>query len=111
MYRVHAIRPPFRELAIKVGEIRSKSVPVQIDNVIGINGMNCRDASVIPKLKPRVGGISWLIQDVVSRYPWVAFVMCSKLLPQPNSTILKVLVNPKTGYMSRIIRMPILLRD
>lgn len=76
--------------------------------MVGVNGMNGRDAPVVPLLKAGMSWICGFVQDVVARNPGIPLIVFRKFFPEPDCTVLEVFVNPKGSYMGRVICMPIL---
>lgn len=73
-----------------------------------IYSMYSFDAPIIPYLQARMRGIRRLVQDIIPRDPRVIDIVRGELFPEPDSTVLKVLVRPERGDVCRIIGMPIL---
>lgn len=85
---------PFLVGVAKVREIRCEGVPVEEDDVVGVNGPNGWEDSVVKIDDPSLVWVSGLIECVVPSNPFVSLVVLCELLPQPNSAVLEILVIP-----------------
>ena len=108
MNSIDAIRPSLTEFALKMAKVGRKSVSIQEDDVVGIDGVNRWNAPVVPELKSFVRWIRRFVQNVIASDPRVALVVRCEFLPEPNSSVLKVFVHPEAGDVGWVVRVPVL---
>lgn len=82
---------------IKVGKVRGKGVAVEEENVVGVDGTDGGVETVVPGLETRVRWVAGFVERVVPGDPWVALVVGGELFPEPDGTVLEVLVVPEFG--------------
>lgn len=104
--RVHRVRPLLVDVT-KVGKVRGKRVSIKVNDVVVVDGANSVVHPLIKLDDGRVCRVCGLVQGVVPRDPLVIDVVLRKLRPQPDRTVLKVLVDPKIGDVSAGVAVPV----
>ena len=108
MNRIRHIPPPRPRIFRELCKVSGERVPVQEDNMLFVNLPDGLVGSIIEcdqgfMLRIR---ISRFVEDVVSRNPRVILVSLDDALPDPDESILEVLVSPKVPQMRTSISMP-----
>ena len=106
MNRVRRIRPLLVDVT-KVGKVGRKRVAIKEDDVLGIDRANGVVHALVKLDDGRVRRVCGLVQGVVPCDPLVPDVVLRELSPQPDRTVLKVLVDPKVGDVGTCIGVPI----
>ncbi len=105
MNRINSIGP---DLVSEPGEIHAEGVPLEEDDVIWVNGSDNGVDSIIKCEESSPLFVGRLIQKVVACNPSIWSISRGDVLPQVHNPVLKVLVIPKRGVASNIVRVPVL---
>lgn len=96
-----------RERLVKVLPLHGKCVSIQPEDVVRVNLPDGWLNAVVEGWQTVVERITWLVDRVVAGYPGIVLVTFGDLSPEPNDTILVVLVVPESGVVSNIVRVPV----
>mgnify|MGYP006950206927 FL=1 len=89
---------------LEVAEVGTESVAVQEQDVVRVDGSNSLFDTNVEVDQTSVFLIGRFIQRVESSNPSVVLVMRGKVLPDFDSSILEVLVNPDFAQVQRQFR-------
>ena len=106
MDRIRGVLPSLVSIA-KVGKVRGKRISVQEEGMMRINLTDCLIDSIVEVDNTGVVRIGGLVQRVVASDPGVVLVVFGEFLPEPDDSVLVVLVNPEVGNVGSRIRVPI----
>lgn len=104
--RVRRVRPLFVDVA-KVGKIRGERVAIKVNDMVGVGRTNGIVHPLVKLDDGRVRRVCGLVQGVIPCDPLVSGVVPRELGPQPDRTVLKVLVDPKVGDVGASIAVPV----
>ena len=92
---------------LEVAEVGTESVAVQEENVVRVDGSDGLFDSNVEVDQSGVLLIGGFVQGVEAGNPGVVFVVSSEVLPDLDSSVLKVLVNPDCAAYQRQIQRDI----
>ena len=105
--RVRRVLPLLDVLVAEVSEIGCEGVSVQEQDVVGIDLPDRIVQTIVVLDEADMLWLCGLVERVVTGDPLVGFVVGSELFPQPNHSVLMVLVIPEIGNVPSVVRVPV----
>jgi len=96
-----------RKRLVEMLPFHGERVTVQPEDVVRVNFSDSRLEAVVERRKTVMERVTWFVDWVVASYPCVVLVAFGNLSPQPDDSVLVVLVIPEAGIVGDIVRMPI----
>lgn len=98
---------PLLVIIAEVREVRCEGVTVEEDCMVRVNFPDGVEHTIVELNNSSLGCISRFVERIVSGNPGVAFVVLSELLPEPDSPVLEVLMQPECSNVAACISMPV----
>ena len=105
--RVRRVLPLLDVLVAEVSEIGCKGVSVQEQDVVGIDLPDRIVQTIVVFDETDMFWLCGFVEGVVTGDPLVGFVVGGKLFPQPNYSVLVVLVIPEIGNVPSVVGVPV----
>ena len=107
MNRVRRVLPLFHILIAEVSEIRREGIPVQKQDVVSVDLPDRIVETIVVLDETDVLRFCGFVKRVVAGDPFVVFVVGRELFPQPDDSILMVLVVPEICDMPSVVGVPV----
>lgn len=91
----------------KVAEVRREGVPIEIDRMVRVDRPNSLVDPMVEVDQAGMRRVGGFVHRIISRDPRVADVVFRELLPEPDRSVLEVLVHPEVGDVRAGVRVPV----
>lgn len=91
---------------VKGAEVSGEGVPVEPEDVVGVDFPDGGLDAVIEGGETGELGVGGFVEGVVAGYPGVAFVVLCEVLPEPDYTVLEVFLFPELVLARGVVGVP-----